>query len=247
MSHAEFLTAPLHAPAAYAAVVDRIRRALALGVLLPGDLLPPERTLAEGMGISRVTVREALRILQGEGVLVTRRGSGGTTVAPGIGTVQPGTAAHQQRLRDVFELRLAVEAMAARLAAQRVTEADIEQLDECQAAMATSTDVHSFRRADSDFHLTLARLSGNDLLRQSIEDARAAAFSSLDRRNFTVLHESSMHWHASVLDAIRRHDPEAAAGAMSAHIMQARDEVRAALAETELRDGPARATTQPSA
>lgn len=242
MSHEEFLTAAVHAPPAYAAVVDRVRRALALGVLLPGDRLPSERALADGMGVARVTVREALRILQGEGLLITKRGSGGTTVAASIGAVRPETGDYQQRLRDVFEWRLAVETMAARLAAQRAGDAGVEQLVRCQAAMAATSDVHSFRRADSEFHLTVARLSGNDLLRQSIEDARAAAFSWLDRRNFTPLQESSLHGHASVLEAIRRHDPDAASEAMGAHIMQARDEVWTALNDTE----PER-DTQPTA
>ena len=75
----EFLMRPLVTPSAYAAVVERIRRALALGVLLPGERLPAERALAEELGVSRVTVREALRVLQGEGLLVTKRDSGGTT------------------------------------------------------------------------------------------------------------------------------------------------------------------------
>ncbi len=63
MSHDDFLVAPLHTPPAYAAVVERIQRALTLGLLVPGDRLPAERALSQGMGVSRVTVREALRVL----------------------------------------------------------------------------------------------------------------------------------------------------------------------------------------
>lgn len=232
MSHEEFLVAPLYTPPAYAVVVDRVRRALALAVLVPGDRLPPEHALAEGMGVSRVTVREALRILQGESLLVTRRGSGGTTVAPNIGHLSPEATSDEQRLRDAFEVRLATESMAARLAAERGLEADFEHLHRCQELMAASTDVHRFRRADSDFHLTVARMSGNDMLRQAIEDARAVAFSSLDRRNFTVLQESSVLGHAAVLHAIERREPETASDAMAIHIVQARDEVQAALRDT---------------
>lgn len=232
MSHKEFLVTPLHTPPAYAAVVERIRRALALGLLVPGDRLPAERVLADGMGVSRVTIREALRVLQGEGLLVTKRGSGGTTVAANIDGLERAGTGYDGRLGEVFELRLAVESMAARLAAERGPEADLEHLIGCQVAMAASTDVHSFRRSDSDFHLTVARMTGNDLLRQAIEDARAAAFSSLDRRDFTPMLQSSILGHAAVLQAVEQRDPVAASEAMSLHIVQARDEVQAILGGT---------------
>lgn len=232
MSHKDFLVAPLHTPPAYAAVVERIRRALALGLLVPGDRLPAERALADGMGVSRVTIREALRVLQGEGLLVTKRGSSGTTVAAHIDGFQREDTGYEERLREVFELRLAVESMAARLAAERRLEADLDDLTACQVAMAASTDVHSFRRSDSNFHLTVARMSGNALLRQAIEDARAVAFSSLDRRDFTPLRQSSIHGHAAVLQAIERRDPDGASDAMARHIAQARGEVQEILGDT---------------
>lgn len=232
----DFLVAPLDIPAAYGAVVDRIRRALNLGLLLPGDRLPSERVLAEGMGVSRVTVREALRVLQGEGLLLTRRGSARTTIAPSTPSTRTWASSSAEQLREVFELRLAVEAMAARLAATRGSDEDVLHLDSCQDALVASTDVNGFRRADSEFHLAVARMSGNVTLRQAIEDARAAAFSSLDRRSFTVLHETSRRGHAAVIDAVKNRDPQAAADAMAHHIEVARGEVLSTLAERNSRD-----------
>jgi GntR family transcriptional repressor for pyruvate dehydrogenase complex len=225
-----FLLRPLDTPPAYAAVVERIRRAMALGVLLPGDRLPAERALADELGVSRVTVREALRVLQGEGLLVTRRGSGGTVVSPTV----PAWETHgeyDRKIAEVFELRLAVETMAARLAADRVTARDIERLDACQRALESSRDVHAFRRADSEFHLTVARISGNGMLCGVVEDVRAAVSSRLDRYDFAVIYESSIRGHAAVIEAIRRRDPSAAAAAMEAHIEEARAEVMAVLSE----------------
>ena len=224
----EFLLRPLDTPPAYAAVVERIRRALALGVLLPGDRLPAERALAEDLGVSRVTVREALRVLQGEGLLVTKRGSGGTIVSPTLNSWD----AHgdgDRRMAEVFELRLAVETMAARLAAQRVAPQDIAHLEDCQRALESSRDVHAFRRADSQFHLTVARISGNDMLCAVVEDVRAAVSSRLDRYDFAVIYESSIRGHAGVIDAIIKRKPKAAAAAMEAHIEEARAEVMAVL------------------
>ncbi|MUL82534.1 MULTISPECIES: FadR/GntR family transcriptional regulator [unclassified Mycolicibacterium] len=226
----DFLLRPLDAPPAYAAVVDRIRRAVTLGVLLPGDRLPSERTLAEGMQVSRVTVREALRVLQGEGLLLTKRGSGGTTVSPGVMAADL-TDDYDGKTAEVFEVRLAVETMAARLAAERGRPADLQWLDSCQDALEASTDIHAFRRADSNFHLAVARMSGNTMLSQVIEDTRASVFSRLDRSNFPVIYESSSRGHADVIAAIKNRDPDAAAAAMAAHIEEARGEVMAVLAE----------------
>ncbi|NJC73066.1 FadR family transcriptional regulator [Planosporangium thailandense] len=232
MTSEDILLAPLHTPPAYAAVVDRLRRAIALGVVLPGERLPSERTLADRLEVSRVTVREALRVLQGEGLLVTRRGSSGSVVAAGATSLDKLGEEYKAEVGEVFEYRMAVETMAARLAAQRGSEDQIAQLLSCQESLAASSDVDSFRRADSEFHLTVAAMSGNMMLRQSVEDARAAAFSWLDLREFRVFHESSIRGHSTIINAISRHDPDEAAAAMAAHIDQAHDEVLAALADT---------------
>src|SRR3954453_15053226 len=80
MTGADDLLTPVEVAPAYAAVVDRLRRSIALGVVAPGEKLPPERTLADGLGVSRLTVREALRVLQGEGLIVTKRGGSGGAV-----------------------------------------------------------------------------------------------------------------------------------------------------------------------
>lgn len=229
----DILLAPLETPPAYAAVVDRLRRAIALGVLLPGERLPSERTLAESLGVSRVTVREALRIMQGERLLVTKRGSGGTVVSAAATSAAAirVDGDYQVKVREAFEYRLAVEGMAARLAAERGTADDIDALLACQDALRVSEGADDFRRADSTFHLMIAKMSGNTMLRKSVEEARAAAFAWLDLKKFKVLHDSSIRGHAAVIDAIKRRAPDAAAEAMGAHIDDARTEVLAALAD----------------
>lgn len=220
------LLAPLEVPRAYAAVVDRLRRSIALGVVLPGERLPPERTLAERLGVSRVTVREALRVLQGEGLIVTRRGgNGGAVVTPCERSPVRG------ELDEVFEFRLAVETMAARLAAERGPTGAFERLHASQRALLASGDVGTFRRADSAFHLAVADASANQMLRRSIEDARAATFSVLDAHPFRVRRESSARGHAAVIAAIGDRDGERAAAAMAEHLLHAHREVRAAFAE----------------
>lgn len=226
----DFLLRPLDTPPAYAAVVGRIRRAMALGVLLPGDRLPAERALADGLGVSRVTVREALRVLQGEGLLITKRGNSGTIVSHAV-TSWGSFDEYDKKLAEVFELRLAVETMTARLAAERAGAQDVRRLAACQQALEMSNDMHAFRRADSEFHLTVARLSGNSMLSDVVEDVRAAVIFRLDRYDFNVIYESSIRGHARVIDAITKRDAEGAAAAMDAHLEEARAEVMAVLSE----------------
>jgi len=71
---------PIDFAAAYEVVTERIRRAIHIGSYLPGDKLPPERTLAQQLGVSRTTVREAIRVLEGEGYVMSRRGASGSII-----------------------------------------------------------------------------------------------------------------------------------------------------------------------
>jgi DNA-binding FadR family transcriptional regulator len=236
MTSARDLLAPVQVAPAYAAVLDRLRRSIALGVVLPGEKLPPERTLAEGLGVSRLTVREALRVLQGEGLIVTKRGGGGGAVITSRTVSEAEIRDEVRRTRpqidEVFDYRLAVETMAARLAAERRTDDDVTELVGYQEALLSSPDAGAFRQADSGFHLAVADASGNAMLRASIEDARAAAFSSLDTRPFEPLRRSSAAGHGAVVEAIRRRDGETAGRAMGEHLHRARREVLAVLLES---------------
>ena len=215
---------PVRLLAAYEVVADRLRRSIALGEVVPGERLPAERTLAATLGVSRLTVRAALRVLQDEGALVTRRGPAGgafvTARSHGL------DAAH---VVEVFEYRLAVETRAAQLAAGRRTTEDLARLEECGRALRESADAGAFRRADSAFHLAIADASGNGMLRASIEDARAAAFDSFDAHPFRVLRDTTARGHDAIALAIEAGDDAGAARAMAEHLDRARAEVLAVL------------------
>ncbi|WP_432945595.1 FadR/GntR family transcriptional regulator [Kribbella sp. CA-253562] len=228
---------PLAVPAAYEHVLARLRRAIQLSEILPGERLPSERDLAESLAVSRITVREALRVLQAEGVIATRRGKGGgTVVLPGAAAILQRPGGHDQRAsraREVREMRLALEPMAASLAASRANQQDLQRLRDFQADLKASTDIETFRRADSGFHLTIAAASGNNMLRVAIEDVRSAMFVMLDAHDFTIVHATSGEAHESILDAIAAGDAELAARRMEAHVAAASVEIAAALEEQE--------------
>src|SRR4051794_37505240 len=162
--------AAIRTPASYELVVDQIRRAIQIGRFLPGEKLPTERELAGQLGVSRTTVREAMRVLQGEGLIETRRGrAGGAVVIAAEGSPAERRRLLRRRLAElenVFDYRLAVEPAAARLAAQRRTKTDLARLGEAMdtlSALAAGASDDSqvsppsrFFATDAEFHHRIA-------------------------------------------------------------------------------------------
>jgi GntR family transcriptional repressor for pyruvate dehydrogenase complex len=222
-------TGRLDVPPAYVVVLEHLRRAIHLGEYKPGDKLPPERRHAEKLGVSRVTLREAIRVLEGEGYLATRRGSaGGATV---LGPKETAATLRAQ-LRDnvgqllaIQEFRLVNERLAAERAATRATGEDLDALRTTLDDMEASTDLGGFRQADSAFHLRIAQAADSPLLLQAIEDARAAMFLSLDALEYDVMLATSTKAHRKILAAIAEGDAARAGRAMAAHVKTTTDDL----------------------
>jgi GntR family transcriptional repressor for pyruvate dehydrogenase complex len=216
---------------AYELVVDRIRLALHMGTYLPGERLPSERAIAEQLGVSRVTVREALRVLQGEHYLRTSRGATGGAVVlqldEPIDDLRRRMAKRLPEFEAIIDFRLAVECAAARLAARNRTQEHIDHAAQAINELAHSKDLASFRRADGAFHLVIADASGNRLLHRAIQGARAAMFLQLDTIDLHLSQKSSSREHRRVLAAIVNQRPQAAERAMAAHMESTRAAIRA--------------------
>jgi GntR family transcriptional regulator, transcriptional repressor for pyruvate dehydrogenase complex len=227
---------------AWQMVAKSLRRKIALGLYRPGDLLPSERQLADGMGVSRIAVREALRVLQGERLIESRRSNaGGAQVLAQVS--RPADEAREELRRErarflhIIDCRLANESLAARLAAGLRTEAHLGVLEETLSAMdaascrleerhasgeATDEDrqaaVGEFRSQDSIFHLTIAAIPINPYLFRTIEWLRGEFFTPLDLIQRSRNMQDSAGEHATILAAIRKRDGAAAAEAMCRHI-----------------------------
>jgi DNA-binding FadR family transcriptional regulator len=156
-----------------------LRRRIALGDFPPDSRLPTERELADVLGVGRNTVRAALRQLTEEGLVSTTLGrSGGTRVRGAADPDQTPRAEilanFRATIRDSLEYRGAIEPLAARLAAERapieVRQRLLRLLDE------PADDLSSYHRLDSEFHLAVAAASGNPVLQQAVERARADMF-----------------------------------------------------------------------
>lgn len=151
----------VHPPTTFEETVERLGTAIRLGLLLPGTRLPPERDLAEELGISRSTLRQALTTLVQSGHLVSRRGrSGGTFVAeePPLAQDQAGEPVLSAHARAVLDYRVTVETGVTVLAAERATEQDLALLEELTEHMGATEGARFdvYRRADVRFHIGVA-------------------------------------------------------------------------------------------
>jgi len=216
-----------HAPV-YGLVVEQIRRAIHIGTYIPGDKLPPERELAKKLGVSRTTVREAIRVLEGEGYVESRRGATGGVIVLDRGQTEQRAARiikeKLPELEEVVDFRLAVECGAARLAALRRTDEDLVRLTEAYEQMEPGQETRRFRAADSAFHLGIAEAAGNSWMRKAIEDARAAIWVPVDMYAEHVFRTAQLH-HGQILQAIRDRDPIGAEEAVAAHIETTRKDL----------------------
>lgn len=164
------LFAPLADHGRAGTVAQRLRTAIALGILSESEQLPSEATLAAQFNISPVTLRDALTELREAGLVTTRRGRGGGTVVSGPMPDQRGTSLEQVAslssidLRDQADWRRAVGTESARLAARRASVEDISLLERGAVNAREAADAVAARRADSRYFIELAAASQSSRL-----------------------------------------------------------------------------------
>jgi len=213
-------------------VINAIEDQIMHGTLAVGDLLPPERELAARLQVSRAGVREAIRVLEGHGVLRSDVGSGrgaGTFVAalPSAALerfLRLHVALSNFRLEEVIEARVLLERASASLAARR---ADGEAMAELEHLVARMDDPElsreDFNDADTAFHVAIAHAGGNALfsdmtgaIRASLRRPILEAFTKVeDWDGFAAMLRRQHH---EILEAILRGDDAAAAELVAAHI-----------------------------
>lgn len=213
---------PIRSGNAFEECVERVLSALKLGLVSTGERLPAERDLAARLGVSRVTVREALRSLAEAGWLEVRRGRhGGTFVLDRVPTrsggslpvVTPAALEDVLVLRQVLELG-AVEAAAVSAARGHRQPALVAALEECAGC-----EVEHYRRADSRLHLAITEGTGSPSLVAAAADVRVRVNDLLDaiplvERN--LAHSNAQHQR--IVRAIGRGQPAAARAAMTEHL-----------------------------
>ena len=213
---------PVEHASVYELVVEQLRRAIHNGGYAPGDKFPNERELASQLQVSRASVREAVRVLEGEGYVETRRGAtGGIVVLNRMveeGRIGPYLREMLPKLREIFEFRRAVEPEAARLAAARRSSAQLRQLEAAHSVLESDQETRRFRSADSRFHLGIAEAARNGWMRDAIDKARTEVWMPADDLYDHVLDRHTQVEHGEILAAIRARDEEAAARLMDNHL-----------------------------
>jgi len=218
------LLGPVRAGNAFEETVERMLTVIKLGLVAHGDRFPPERELAGLLGVSRLTLREAIRALQLSGYVESRRGRfGGTFVtyqppAPDPGEARRIALEKAGKLSDAVTFRLVVETGAAEVLAQSGGDRGRDVLLTRLADLNSATP-GDYRRLDTLFHLAIAELTGSTLLAAACTDARMRLNDLLNA--IPVLRHNIDHTarqHTAIVEAILAGDPVRARRAVAEHL-----------------------------
>ena len=219
--------APLKVPKASDVLANELRERILTGEFVEGTGLPAERDLVLQTRMSRTTVREALRILEVQGLIHIKAGrTGGAFVQqPGedamASTVNLLIRGRQIHLADLLQTREAIEPFCARLAAGARTDEDLAELDAANRQIAeASAGLAPFLEANVAWHVAVARASHNEILAGLMVALSRAIYAATEDEAFvdSDVRHTAVRAHASVTTAIRDRDADAAARRMTRHV-----------------------------
>lgn len=222
-------------------VVEQILAVIEQGRLKPGDQLPGERELVTQLRVGRATVREALRMLEAQGIIVVRPGKGAYVTGDinrisGHEAIRIWQMEHADEILDLLEIRDALEGRAAFLAARRGDQNVIMELQhtfmEAERCLAEQ-DISRLGFIDHQFHSLLGKASGNPALSQIVDalgETMPSPFRSLQK--LPGRGEQSLAEHRAILNAIKSGDPVAAERAVNVHIHSQREAIMSLSSES---------------
>lgn len=226
---------PVERRKVYEQIADQLLGQIGRRSLKTGDVLPPERELTQTFSVGRSSIREALRMLESQGVI--RAANGGTFVVADASNPLESSLRlllaldEQAGMHDLFELRRILECEAAALAADRHAAEHLAEMDAAIEEMAASLEAagrgETFIDADLRFHLALAGATGNRLVVHGMHAVRDV----LRRALVTVYHlpgspESAVVEHRAIRAAVAARDAESARGEMRAHLARVESDVQ---------------------
>ncbi len=225
---AESIFAPVSVARASSAISEQIRAAILGGRLKAGDRLSPERELADQFGVSRVTVRDALRSLEAMGLIEVKVGArGGAFVTAPTGSKVAQTMSDMMMMsattpEDIVEARLIVELGTVTLACARATDEDLAQLRElCEQGRAALAAGNYSRELSWDFHARLAQAAHNGAVGGLTQSFRSTlSMHPLRVREGSRAHELTVEEHMRIVEALERRDGNAARHEMADHLLR---------------------------
>ena len=206
--------------------IVKIRDLIMSGQINPGDRLPPEQELALSMGISRSSLREAVKALSQAKVLDVRRGDGTyvTSLEPQLllsGLSFVIDLMEDRTLADIFEVRRLLEPSSTALAAQRITDAQLEALRLSMVSMREAHDPEELVIRDMDFHAQIAEATGNTSLCSILDAISSRAVRARVWRASTLgMKTMTLSAHQQILEALTDRDPSLAHAAATVHVSE---------------------------
>lgn len=210
---------PVRSGNAFEETVERVLQGMKVGLFAVGAKLPPERDLARHLGVSRATLQEALRELQGAGLLETRRGRYGGTFIVDVPPVEARREIPAAECEDVLTFRRIVEPAAAELAARSEPSAEAGRhlrlcLTDCSAA-----DDDVYRSVDARFHIAIAELAGSRTLLDAVVETRARVNALLEHiPQLTANLQHADQQHSQIVEAVLAGDAASARSLMEDHL-----------------------------
>jgi GntR family transcriptional regulator, transcriptional repressor for pyruvate dehydrogenase complex len=207
--------------------------------LRPGDKLPPERELAAMIGVSRPILREALRALSIMKVVDIRQGSGTyiTSLEPKqlISHLEFVFSKDNVGFLELFEARRVLEVGYIRLAAARISTAQLDHLGQLLAELGRGLDdADRFSNLDIEFHNTICAAANNSLLTQFMQSTISLGKASRERTGRgRAVRERTLHDHRAILEALQARDPRAAEAAMAEHLDHVEEALKGTLRPVE--------------
>ncbi len=208
-------------------VIDEIRHRLETGQLKIGDKLPNQNKLSSELGVSRTSLREAMKILDLLGTIVQRPGYG-TVIQKNIPKLHTQSAhlpliSDQTATYELLEAREIIECGAVRLAAKKATDGQIRQLFDLVAKMdelLTTDNIEDFKKVDSAFHSLINKASGNRFISDPNNTLRQYVHQFIEENIDLLpgLMKESQQYHRVIYQAIADHDADRAEKAMRIHI-----------------------------
>jgi GntR family transcriptional repressor for pyruvate dehydrogenase complex len=225
---------PVERRKVYEQIAEQLLGQIGSGRLRPGDPMPPERELTESFGVGRSSIREALRMLESLGVIRAANG-GAFVVAEAANPLNSSlrlvfTLDDRAGMHDLFELRRIIDCEAAALAAERRSEAHLEEMAAAISEMERSLAEHDrgerFIEADLRFHLAVAEATGNRMLLHSMHAIRDVVRRALLTVYFIPQSpESAVVEHRAVRAAIAAGDAARARDEMRNHLVRVERDV----------------------
>ncbi|AVP54398.1 GntR family transcriptional regulator [Clostridium tetani] len=211
----------------YEEVIEQIKDMIYKGILKKGDKLPSERDMVEKLQVSRTSVREALRSLEIVGLIESRQGEGNFIKEDfEDGLIEPLSVMfmlQDSKSEEILELRKIIEVGTIKLAAERITESELEELNELKEKLKTPNKEENLAEIDREFHYKIAAASKNFLLLGVLNAISALMESYIKDARKSILEEEGnrqelITQHENIFEALNNNSEDEAAEAMTKHL-----------------------------